>query len=571
MTDELDSIQSLLKQAHSDAPGLQALSPEEEQAQREAEEEKFRAAIAKFRADVEADPAIRRRVRKFRREGLYAIRPWQWATMAVTVPTLLAVTAWGVNQASNATRANLAINRGLAAVYAGEPLNGLEEMNRALSLGAKRAETILMFARALVEIGDEDGAMRLFDEVVRVAAEEQDLGLLAMGAVGAGNIQLENGRIDEAERRAQAVLAMDARQRDALILRGRVLLIQGRFEEAAEAFVNSLERNPNSLTPRWYLRETYLRWGRTQAARDQEDYLLLARPSGDEDLETLTGYADLLVRQNRLQEAEAVLLSVLARQQKPNPNILVSLGYLAIENDDYEKAKDYSRQAIEVAPHAAAGYLLQSEIHYFNGDGRSALDDTRKALDLEPNNSKALYNLGCIMLYDLDMIPQALEHFRRAAANGFDGPFLSYNIGLCQYLLRRPAEALASFREVTPAITTTPDARWTLANTHLAAGEPDTAIAIYRSLLDARDRDATLANNIGVALELKGDTAGALEQYWAALRMARTPAEADSVAQVNVQRQIMGTRMEDPWDAMHRAVPRRVRGIYMPGRIRRTL
>lgn len=571
MTEELDSIQSLLRQAHSDAPGLQPLSPEEEQAQKEQEEEKFRAAVAKFVADVANDPVIRRRIRKFRREGIYAIRPWQWVTMAVTIPTVLILTIWAINRASNATRSNLAISRGLNAVYDGDPITGLQQMTEALRLGARRAETILQFARALADIGDQEGAMRLFDEAIAAAANEQDLGLLALGAVGAGNIHLANGKIDEAERRAQVVLKIDPRQRDALILYGRVLLAQGRFSEAAEAFVNSLERNPNSLTPRWYLRETYLKWGRVQAARDQEDFLLLARPSGDEDIETLTGYADLLVRANRLAEAEAVLLDVLKRRLRPNPNILVSLGYLAVENNEYEKAMDYSRQAIDIAPQAASGYILQSEIHYFNGKGREAIEAARKALELEPTNGKALYNMGCMMLYDLHMFSQALEHFRRATANGFDGPFVHYNIGVCLYLLKQPRAALASFALVPPAIAATADARWTLANTYLAAGEPDTALAIYSTLKEVRERDPALANNIGVARELAGDSTAALEQYWAAVRLARNPAQADSVAQSNIQRLIMGSLTREAWPVMHRGIPLRVRGVSVPGRMRSAL
>lgn len=571
MAEELDSIQSLLRQAHSDAPGLQPLSPEEEQAQKEQEEEKFRAAVAKFVADVTADPAIRRRIRKFRREGLYAVRPWQWVTMAVTIPTVLVLSIWAINRASNATRSNLAISRGLNAVYEGDPITGLQQMTEALRLGARRPETILQFARALSDIGDPEGAMKLFDEAIAAAADEQDLGLLALGAVGAGNIHMASGKMDEAERRAQVVLKIDPRQRDALILHGRVLLAQGRFSEAAEAFVNSLERNPNSLTPRWYLRETYLKWGRVQAARDQEDFLLLARPSGDEDIETLTGYADLLVRANRLAEAEAVLLDVLKRRLRPNPNILVSLGYLAVENDEYEKAMDYSRQAIDVAPQAASGYILQSEIHYFNGKGREAIEAARKALELEPTNGKALYNMGCMMLYDLHMFPQALEHFRRSTASGFDGPFVHYNIGVCLYLLEQPQAALASFALVPPAIAATADARWTLANAHLAAGEPDTALVLYATLKEARERDPALANNIGVAREIAGDSTAAMEQYWAALRLAREPAQADSVAQTNIQRLIVGSPTREAWPVMHRGIPLRVRGVAVPGRTRSAL
>lgn len=571
MADELDSIQSLLKQAHSDAPGLVAVSPEEEAEVQRLEVEKFRAAVVRFKAEVSANRAIRKRVLKFRREGLYAVRPWQWIVLAITVPALLGLGAWGVNRASLVTRSNLAINRGLTEVYAGRADAGLLEMRTAINLGADPATTLLKFGLALKDIEHFDAAIQFLDQAAGSADKQNDLSLMATAAVGAGGIFLKDGKLEEAARRAESVLSIDPRQRDALILKGRVLLVQGRYDEAAEAFVNSIERNPNSLMPRYYLRETYLKWGKVQAARDQEDYLLLARPAGDEDLETLTGYADLLVRQNRLVEAEQVLLDVLSHQRQPTPNILVSLGYLAVENGDLTRAATFAKQAVEFAPQSPLGYILRSEIHYFNGEGREAIADVRKALTIEPNNSKALYNLGCIMLYDLNMIPQALSNLERALANGFDGPFLHYNIGVCQYLLRRPKEALTAYALVPEAVSMTADARWTIANAFLLDGQADTALKFYHELEITREHDPALINNIGVAFEVRGESTAALTQYWRAIRSVLNPAQADTIAQHNIERGIMGKPLTDPWLVMHTTVPLRVKGVLIRGRGRRGL
>jgi tetratricopeptide (TPR) repeat protein len=565
-----DSIQSLLKQVHSESDGMpQIESPEETAEKARIEAEKRLAALQKFREDCLTNREVVRRLKRFRREGVYAIRPWQWAAILIGTPLIIFLAGYFLHLFSSVTRSNVAIFEGTRLIYSGKPDEGYPRLLKALDLGADPAKTLLRFGTAFMDMDASDSAAWCLDRAVAEARTANDVSTVATATVRLGELYLATMRPDQALQCANSVLAIDIKHRDALILMGRVYLAQSRLDDAEAAFINSIERNPNSLMPRHYLRETYSRTGDRKKTREQEEFLRLARPAGDEDIPTLVTHAGLLVSSGRLNEAEAVLLSILRMQQRPRPDILVSLGHLALEKEDIGGARTYADSAVEALPTMTDALVLKSEIAYYEGRVKEAITTLRSVLALDPLHPRAQYDIGCIMLYDLGLYPQALAAFRGAVATGFSGTFLWYNIGVCEYLLRRPEAALEAFTRMPDFVAKNADARWTIANAALLDRQTDTALAIYTELRLAREKDPALENNIGVAQELRGESIAALGRYWSAIRMSPTPATADTVAAANIDRMMRGRPASDPWQAMHSEVPLRLRGVLRQGRNRR--
>lgn len=570
MSKSFDSIQSLLKQVHSESGGMPEIESPEEAAERERlEEEKRLAALRRFREECVTDRDVLRRLRKFRKEGVYAIRPWQWGAILFGGPLFVVLIGYFVHLFSSVTRSNVAIYEGTRLIYAGKPDEGYMRLVRALDLGADPAKTLFRFGTAFMDMNVIDSAAYCLDRAVAEARSANDGATVAEATVRLGELYLETQRPDQALQCANTVLKIDIKHRNALILMGRVYLAQSRWDDAEAAFINSIERNPNSLMPRHYLHETYLRTGEQGKAREQEEFLRLARPSGDEDIPTLVTHAGLLVSSGRLNEAEEVLLSILSMQQRPLPNILVSLGHLALEKEDIAGARAYADSAVEAAPTMTDALVLKSEIAYHEGRVKESIAILRHVLALNPRHPRAQYDLGCILLYDLNLYPQALAHFRGAVATGFTGMFLWYNLGVCEYMLKRPAAALDAFSRMPDFIQANAEAKWTIANAALLDRQTDTALAFYSQLRESRDKDPALENNIGVVQELRGESVAALGRYWSAVRMSPTPATADSVAVSNIDRMVRGERISDLWRAMHNEVPFRLRGAGPPGRGRR--
>lgn len=563
MAKEFTSIQSLLQQVHGTAaPAAEEVSPE---VKAKEEEAKLLAAVAKFKDEVLADAEIRRRVAKFRREGIYAVTPAQWAGIVIGIPLLIGLIAYGVHFASEVTRANLAIRKALDLVYVENFPAAEESLNRALALGAAESPTLLRFARALADVEEFDLAIRFFDRAGETARAAGEYRVMVEAAVGAAEIFLSRGSYEEAENRVNPILTLDPKERAPLIILGRILFAQSRFAEAEQAFINSLERNPSSLSPRYYLRETYLKLGRIEDAREQEELMLYARPSGDEDVTTMIGYADLLIREGRIDDAEQTLLKIVETNSKPLPQIMVTLGHLAIEKQDIQKAQTYADSAVAAAPDDPEGYVLRAELHYHYQRGTDAIRDLNKALSLDPLNAKALYNMGNILFYDLNMPDQALSHFQRAVGEGFDGPFIWYNIGTANMLLRRPTAAIAAYKKMPQSLSISSDVEWAKATAYLLGGQIDTALKIFAELAQSRENDPALENNIGVILELAGDTLGAQKRYWAAVRASKGE-ERDTVALGNINRLIAGRPPTNLWQATHHEIALRPRGIVLPRR-----
>ncbi len=564
MSDNFDSIQSLLKQVHEDGgPAVPVTSPEE---QARAEAEKFKAALARFKEDIEKDPVVSRRLRKFRREGVYAIQPWQWGVIVVGLPVFVGLLVYFVHLFSNVTRSNMAIRDGLALVYAGDAPAGIGRMNEAIRLGAAEPLVHLRFGTALGDMERFDSAVHYLDRAASASFEAGDIGMMGLAASRCAELFLAENKIDEAERRVLPVLTMDARQRDALITHGKILLRQSRYDEAEAAFIGSIERNPGSLMPRWYLRESYLKQGRALDAREQEDYMMLARPAGDEDFTTLTGYAEMLVTRGRLVEAEQVLLSVLASTRKPLPGIMVSLGYLALERQDFGTASAYADSAVLIAPGHPDGYVLRAEIRYHDGMGPEAITDLNKALSLDPHHPAALYSKGCMLLYDLGLYDLARSHFRAAERNGFDGTFLWYNIGVSEYYMRDAGAAIEAYNRLPAYMLSNSDVQWAHANALLLARQTDTALALFLELQKVREKNPALVNNLAVTHELRGDSSSAFQLYWTAARLARTPDQADTIALRNIDRLLQNRPVDDLWGSMHNEIVLRPRGIPTAGR-----
>lgn len=561
MAKEFDSIQSLLKQVHGhgDAKGPAPVEISQEERIRD-EEAKLRAAVAKFKDDILADKGLQKRLQKFRREGIYAIRPIQWVGIVIGLPLIVAIGIYSVHFASSVTRSNLAIKRGVEQIYADNVSPAMANLDQALALGAAKGATLLKFARALRDVGYKDSAVQLFDRAGDVGRQTGDYGTMVEAASGAGEILLEMSRFEDAEERVHPIIRIDPKERQPLLIQGRIYFAQSRFAEAEQSFINSLERNPVSLTPRFYLRETYLKMGRLEDARQQEEFLLYTRPSGDEDFNTLIGYGDLMIRQGMLDEAEKILVRVLNESRRALPQIMVTLGHLAIEKQDLAKAELYADSAVTAAPNDPNGYILRSELHYHYGRGREALADLNKALSLDPLNAKALYNMGSILFYDLGMTHQALAHFHRSIEQGFDGPYIWYNIGTAHLLLKNAHEAAKAYEKMRPSLMNSNDVKWAMGNAYLLDHQSDTALAIFKELRATREDDPGLENNIGVLNEVMGETAAAQKQYWRAINSSKEEGR-DTIALENINRLLAGRPPSNLWQAIHLDVPLKPRGL----------
>lgn len=106
------------------------------------------------------------------------------------------------------------------------------------------------------------------------------------------------------------------------------------------------------------------------------------------------------------------------------------------ENDDRldEEAKALYVRAIKLNPNLDVAHTNLGNIHYQHGDNETAIACYRAAIDIDPRQPEANFNIGYILLDDGNEPSLAIEWFRKAVA--YDPCFADAHFNLATCLTR---------------------------------------------------------------------------------------------------------------------------------------
>ena len=99
----------------------------------------------------------------------------------------------------------------------------------------------------------------------------------------------------------------------------------------------------------------------------------------------------------------------------PSIDLLMTRGFDALREDDFDRAYFYFDEVVTLAPEFAEGWAKRAAVHYIREDYAQALRDIEQVLRLEPRHYQAMAGFG-IILEELGDKKGALEAFRRALA-----------------------------------------------------------------------------------------------------------------------------------------------------------
>src|SRR5262249_35087191 len=99
---------------------------------------------------------------------------------------------------------------------------------------------------------------------------------------------------------------------------------------------------------------------------------------------------------------------------------LENLGLLAVDRGDLQSARTFFDRAIAVAPASSRAHSGRAIVALRSGDKPTAYDGWTRAVQLDPTNFDALYNLGVNLARDgqIDRARPFLEQFLRTAPEG---------------------------------------------------------------------------------------------------------------------------------------------------------
>ena len=269
---------------------------------------------------------------------------------------------------------------------------------------------------------------------------------------------------------------------------GFTLQTQGKFEEAAAQYKQTLQMNPTYTEAHSNLGIVYQRIGKLDDAIACYNEALELKP---DYYQAHNNLGAALHHKGRIDEAISHYRAAL--RTKP----------------DYAEA--YNN----------LGFSLQSQ-----AKTDEAMECFNKALELEPENGDALNNLGSAF-YARGKLEQAEQYYRRAIKTNPDFTKAHYNLGRVLSDQGRKAKAIRHYRLVLERQPDLAEAHYHLANILQSNGQVDEAVTHYRQALRAAPEYAQAHNNLGITLALKGKINEAVKHFRQAVRTQPDYAEAN--------------------------------------------
>jgi tetratricopeptide (TPR) repeat protein len=218
--------------------------------------------------------------------------------------------------------------------------------------------------------GDLDGAIEMIQMAASAASpREPEPGAWAYTRLGIYSLQA--GRLEFSERWASFALQYVSDYPPALLLRGRVLLAQGRMSVAIESLQSAATLNPLPEY-QWMLADALRAVGKTEAAEEVEQKLISGGAAND---------------------PRTFALFLATRQQQPERCLQLAIDELKTRGD--------------ILTMDALAWALRA-----NDRAAEALDYSRKSLAEGTQDGRLFYHAGCIAM-DSGRYAEATEFFTR--------------------------------------------------------------------------------------------------------------------------------------------------------------
>ncbi|MFW6366186.1 MAG: tetratricopeptide repeat protein, partial [Spirochaetota bacterium] len=154
------------------------------------------------------------------------------------------------------------------------------------------------------------------------------------------------------------------------------------------------------------------------------EFFQKAEAKGSEDMELISRLADVYTSSYNNYNKGIELYSQLAEKRSGNTEILLKLGELYYQNNDYNSALVYFRRVSEMegASHnAKRAYMYLGTIYDENQRYEDALDAYRSAIEIDPTDAAAFYNMG-IAYRNMGDTVNAVENWKKAYQLNPDNP-----------------------------------------------------------------------------------------------------------------------------------------------------
>jgi tetratricopeptide (TPR) repeat protein len=377
------------------------------------------------------------------------------------------------------------------------------------TLGLRAVKMVPTDAEAHLVAGANAVGLGLIDEAIshyRRALQIRPDYVKAHGNLG--DALAKRGRFDEAINQYRQALEADPGYSHAHNNLGVAMSAKGELDEAVGHFRQALRINPEHIETHNSLGSVLVAQGKLAEAVKHFSHAIETKPRY---VHARYNLASVLWSQGRFDEAISHFQQVL--RIKPDYVYAYNgLGLIFQTRGKLDEAIDYYRRALEIEPDYAEAHSNLGDVLSGQGKLDEAISHYRRAVLADPNYAHARCNLG-VAISAKGELDQAATHFRQALK--IDPHYTEAHNNLASMLLAQGKldEAIDHYRQ---ALQTGPDyARpqqdsdvWRQSPVRLGDGA-----SRYSQALRARPDYARVHHNLGRALTMAGEPAGALEHF----------------------------------------------------------
>lgn len=357
--------------------------------------------------------------------------------------------------------------------------------------------------------GDVAKARRLY-EAVAANGEESAQAVAARTRLAA--LWMRQKQADKAEPLIAEVLNVNARDKDALTMRGQIAMARQDYTAAIGDFRSVLKNYPDSIRAQRLLARAHFLNREPALARDTLKKAVDAYP---EDLALRTDYVRLLA-QTGDRRGVVDQLNEMLKRTPDNFVALEALFKVHAVSEDWDAAIDAAGRLKASHPDRPHGYYFAGLVRQAQHQLEASVAEFEGALARAPGSIEPLSRL--VKSYvALDQRGEAMARLEKAAAERRENPVPHNLMGELLLLDNKPGQAIAKFREASGL-----NPKWHVphANTAVAfeaQGNTGAAAKALQAGIAATSGSAALIVALASLHEREGQYEEAIAQYEAAL------------------------------------------------------
>ncbi|MBC7928730.1 MAG: tetratricopeptide repeat protein [Bryobacteraceae bacterium] len=399
--------------------------------------------------------------------------------------------------------------------------NAINDLQTVISRMPENPVLRFNLGRAHLARQNVDAARVQFEEAIKLRPD------YLLPRVTLAQMMLQNREFGKVVQMAQEILFYDDKNVAARLLRSRALIGMGEMKQAREELALTSSQFPD--LPEARLQVAALDLQDKNFKNAEESFRKIYGQF--KDPRAFMGMVDTYVAQGQT----AVALKLLREELAKSPDRLeyrVAIANISATTADYPTAISEYKAVLDKLPRNSQAWLQLSEVYRRSGQWDNALNSVKKAQELAPTNAAA--HLQMAMLYDTSgKRPEARPAYEQVLRIQPDNAIALNNLA---YLLAESGndldQALTMAQKAKQQRPQDDDVADTLGWIYIKKNLPDSAVAVFRDLVQKNPGRATFRYHLAMALYQKGDMISAKRECETALKSANDSGEATRIREL---------------------------------------